>query len=61
MKFEALKVQITNNSNDITMAAVCVLFGWKRSQINSQVAFREMCDALRKADMNSYVHDILIK
>ena len=61
MKLDKVAIHITNKSNSITMAALNVLKDWRRSRTNRQVAFREMCDALNKPEMNSYEEDILLK
>ena len=61
MTLDKVTIHITNNSNSITMAALSVLKYWRISKTNRQVAFREMCNALNKAEMNSYIYEILLK
>ena len=43
---------IINNPNDIQSAAYDLLNEWKKSQLSSRIAFQNLCEALKRSDMN---------
>ena len=61
VKDEAVDAHMRNKSDSITMAMYSVLKDWRIGQNNRFVAFTNMCDALRKADMESLIDDVLLQ
>ena len=49
---------ITNNTHDIQSATYALLREWRNSQINSRIAFQNLCQALQRSDM-AYLQCIL--
>ena len=58
MTLDAVGVHVTNS---ITIATINVLNDWRKSQPDHHVAYTNMCDALRKAERNSLIHEVLRK
>ena len=59
IKDETIDAHMRNKSDSITMATYSVLKGWRKSQPDHQVAYRKMCDGLKKAEMESYIYEVL--
>ena len=43
---------LEDNKDEIHVAARCVLKVWKRSQLDTKSAYKNLCDALRNKDVN---------
>ena len=59
MTFETVDIHLANKKDSITMATINVLKDWRKRQPDQPVAYRNMCDGLKKADMNSLIHEAL--
>ena len=49
---------LTDNK-EINMAMLGVLRKWKDSQVNDRIAYVNLCEALEKAQMNAFIHEVL--
>ena len=47
-----LVTQIKNNPSDLQSAAYALLREWRNTQINSRIAFQNLCEALKESDMS---------
>ena len=59
IKDATVDAHMRNKSDSITMATYSVLKDWRKSQLDHQVAYRKMCDGLKKAEMESYIYEVL--
>ena len=46
------------NERDISTAAYHVLSNWRKSQENNTVAYKNLCDALKMANMELKIQDL---
>ena len=58
MQFHEVDKFIENYSNDITTAAYKLLTKWYTSQTNNVTALDNLCEALRKADLNALIDEL---
>ena len=52
MREETIAGQLKDNESEINMAALAMLKTWKRSQPDSKIAYRKLCEALRNTDVD---------
>ena len=50
---------LSDKSDSIARASLGVLKDWRAKQSNYQVAYTNICDALRRAEMDSCIHEVL--
>ena len=58
VKYDRIKSTLTNYSKDIQSATHHVLFTWVKSQPNRVEAFEEICNGLRKCEMDLLVSEL---
>ena len=59
IKDEAVAVHLKNHSEGFTMATYNVLKDWRKGQPNHQVAYVNMCDALRRVELTNFIETTL--
>ena len=54
-----IDTSLTNYGHDINAAAYDVLRKWRVSQDNDTVAYKDICEALKEAELNFFISKVL--